>query len=103
MMCPPCAKSDRRPGRHRSHPCNGGGTTAFLGYVCNCLCNQPSLAFRPPMMALDMFFPEPGCPSCDRDLSYPGQPGHECYTYAEHRERIAQRPERAPASARRSL
>lgn len=35
------------------------------------------------------------CPSCDRDLSYSGQPGHECYTYAEHRERIAQRPERA--------
>lgn len=23
------------------------------------------------------------CPSCDRDLSYPGAPGHECYTYAE--------------------
>lgn len=23
------------------------------------------------------------CPSCDRDLSYPGSPGHECYTYAE--------------------
>ena len=23
------------------------------------------------------------CPSCDRDLSYPGAPGHECYTYEE--------------------
>jgi hypothetical protein len=21
----------------------------------------------------------PPCPSCDRDLSYPGQPGHTCY------------------------
>ena len=21
-----------------------------------------------------------GCPSCERDLSWPGQPGHECYT-----------------------
>lgn len=28
-----------------------------------------------------------GCPSCDRDLSYPGAPGHECYTYAEWRAR----------------
>lgn len=28
-----------------------------------------------------------GCPSCDHDLSYPGQPGHECYTYAEWHER----------------
>lgn len=24
------------------------------------------------------------CPSCDRDLSFSGQPGHVCYTYAEH-------------------
>lgn len=30
-----------------------------------------------------------GCPSCDRDLSYPGAPGHECYTYDEWLERIA--------------
>jgi len=28
-----------------------------------------------------------GCPSCDRGLTYPGQPGHECYTYAEQAER----------------
>lgn len=27
--------------------------------------------------------PKKGCPSCDHDLSYPGQPGHICYTYAE--------------------
>lgn len=34
--------------------------------------------------------PEP-CPSCDRDLSYPGAPGHECYTYAQHRARVAEK------------
>ena len=26
------------------------------------------------------------CPGCDRDLTYPGQPGHECYTYEEQAE-----------------
>ena len=26
-------------------------------------------------------------PSCDHDLSYPGKPGHECYTYDEWRAR----------------
>lgn len=31
-----------------------------------------------------------GCPSCDRDLSYPGQPGHICFTYAEQAERVEQ-------------
>ncbi len=36
--------------------------------------------------------PKPPCPSCDRDLSYPGQPGHRCYTYAERAANIARRP-----------
>lgn len=26
---------------------------------------------------------KPPCPSCDHDLSYPGAPGHTCYTYEE--------------------
>ena len=30
-----------------------------------------------------------GCPSCDRDLSYPGAPGHQCYTYDEWRANVA--------------
>lgn len=34
-----------------------------------------------------MSYPD-GCPSCDRDLSYPGAPGHACYTYAEQAARI---------------
>ena len=25
------------------------------------------------------------CPSCQRDLSYPGAPGHECYTHPARR------------------
>lgn len=38
------------------------------------------------------------CPSCDHDLSYPGSPGHDCYTYeqwAENKRRAA-RAEAAP-------
>jgi hypothetical protein len=27
--------------------------------------------------------PAEPCPSCERDLTYPGQRGHECYTHAE--------------------
>ena len=30
-----------------------------------------------------------GCPSCDHDLSYPGAPGHKCYTYEKWRARAA--------------
>lgn len=44
-----------------------------------------------------------GCPSCDHDLSYPGKPGHTCYTYEEWRANQARSPEDQVAAAEKRI
>lgn len=39
------------------------------------------------------------CPSCDHDLSYPGKPGHECYSHEEWLDRQARARARENAAS----
>jgi len=39
------------------------------------------------------------CPSCERDLTYPGQQGHECYTHADRLANIRAAEQRAEGGA----